>query len=282
MVELSAPGGRLLVELRSRETLTSWAITCLAERLVRRLHPQLEDYELALCFHDLRLLSLSDCHAHGAFDAVTAYLRRRTSNGGMGRPVFSHRSSDATASFAEKVGRASPIITAAWRTEQANAAGRVQVHWDEVQRKQALARQLRARLATERIEMHSAQSQRNAAPYASSPSQYTSVANDSQWYENQRLDAVLQSRCSTVASTEAALKAAEAAPEPVIQPLPADDASAYAVLCFMYMPPPLRSLANLSFVAQLAFAPCPLAQADSATLHLGGGCFDWVRHHAAC
>jgi hypothetical protein len=103
-------GGRLLVELRSRETLVAWAITCLVDRLVRRLHPLVGGFDMALQFGDLRHLSLADGLAHDALLAVCAYLRRRTGDGAMPRPAFSLRPNDATVELAQQLGAASKEI----------------------------------------------------------------------------------------------------------------------------------------------------------------------------
>jgi hypothetical protein len=161
MVTVAVPGGPLVIELRSRATLVTWAIACLVERLVRRLHPQLEKYEMALCFTDLWLLSLSDGLTHSALASVCAYLRLRTSNGEMRRPVFSHLPGDETERLAEEVGRASLTIKAAWKTETGHADRRRDVHWAEVQRKQALAQQLQDRLKQEMAELSDAQTKVN-------------------------------------------------------------------------------------------------------------------------
>lgn len=247
MVTFAVPGGTLVIELRSRATLVTWAIACLVERLVRRLHPQLEKYEMALCFTDLWLLSLSDGLAHSALASVCAYLRPRTSNGKMKRPVFSQLSGDETERLAEEVGHASLTIKAAWETETGHADRRRDVHWAEMLRKQALALQLRARLQQETAELCDAQAKlkHEFAPDAISPGKHTPDENNVQYGQNQRLVQVV-SRCQgKVSGTAAELEAAEQSPPQVIQVLPSNESSVYAVLCFMYMDKSLRSLANL-------------------------------------
>lgn len=111
MDEAGACGGRLHPVSRSRETLACWALACLADRAACALHPQLGRYHAALRFSDLRWLSLTDGLAHAALQAVCAYLRRRTADGALGRPVFSGRPEDATPLLAAEVGRDSAEIS---------------------------------------------------------------------------------------------------------------------------------------------------------------------------
>lgn len=141
--------GRPPPVVRSRETLACWALACLADRAACVLHPQLARYSVALRFTHLRWLSLTDGQAHAALQAVCGYLRCRSADGAMPLPVFSCRPGDATPRLAFEVAAASPELRAAWVAEQAAAAARAAAHWREVRRKQALASDLRVRVASE-------------------------------------------------------------------------------------------------------------------------------------
>jgi hypothetical protein len=270
--------GRLLVELRSRETLVAWAVTCLVDRLVRRLHPQVSEFDMALQFADLRHLSLADGLAHDALLAVCAYLRRRTGDGAMLRPAFSLRPNDATVELAHLLGDASKDIQAAWSAEQANAARRSDAHWAAVQKKQAQAAGLRVKLATQREERSTAVTALHRAPCGSNHLR-AQPAEKAAFLAHMRLSEALVACDARIAETEQALRAAEQAPRPVVQPLPSDEASALAVLFFLYMPPPLRSLAELSFCAQSALLPRPASKEDRERQKVGALKLDWITHH---
>lgn len=88
-----------------------------------------------------------------------------------------------------------------------------------------------------------------------------------------------------VEATKALLAAAEEAPPAVLQPLPAGEEDALAVLDFLSPPPALRVAARLSFAAQLALLPRPLTEADAAALAEAGAArthpVDWAAHHRA-
>lgn len=156
------PSGLLAVEQRSRAILASWAACCLVDAAARRLHPELEDFHLALDFQDLRHLSLGDGQSHEALQAVCGYLRSRMRDGTA--PVFSLRGGDATERLAMLVARSSEEVPVAWEAEQRHADARRDGHWAEVLRKQELARQLRIRLADERKAEEAARSAWQSAP----------------------------------------------------------------------------------------------------------------------
>jgi hypothetical protein len=273
-------GGRLLVELRSRETLACWAVACLAHRLACKAYPLLKDYRMALAYADLRHLSLSDGLAHEALQAVCAYLRSRTGDGSMRCPVFSLLPTDMTVDFASKMGRNSADITAAWAAEQKHAAGRRNAHWAEVQRKQELARRLRAELVDAKADLHEAEMAVARAP-SGSTGRHASAAERAQYYEYQDLLSVVTSCKSAVSSLKTQLKRALEAPEPVVQPLPSDADKALAALFFLYLPPALRTLSRLSFEAQAALLPRPLSKTDSEALRCSALRLEWSAHHAA-
>ena len=69
-----ASAGRLRVEIWSRETLTVWAIACLADCIVAKEFPDLKQFQMALDYRSLSVLSLSDGLSHDALAAVTLYV----------------------------------------------------------------------------------------------------------------------------------------------------------------------------------------------------------------
>jgi hypothetical protein len=121
-------------------------------------------YEMALNFRDLRVLSLSDGLAHDTLLAVTLYLRQRTSNGAMARPIFSLLGNDATEAFALTMALTSVVsktIQERWNAEKDYAQQRVDAHWKAVQEKQKEVARLRSRLTEEERHLQLAQRARS-------------------------------------------------------------------------------------------------------------------------
>ncbi|KAA8496592.1 hypothetical protein FVE85_0321 [Porphyridium purpureum] len=270
--ESAVPGGRLVVETRSRKTLVAWAIACLADSLACAMHPQLEMYETALEFKDLWALSFSDGLALEAMQAVTLYLRKRKSMAGSKNPIFSLRANDATSAFAKSVAETSPDILEAWQNEQIHASRRRDAHWAEVLRKQDVAKNLRAQLEHEKTCQSEARRNWDAVPFTYRPAPKTSAENDERWYLEKELRAEYQRLTQQVDRTRADLRRAEEPPNPVIQPVSAAMDSGLVVLFFMYMPEALRIIANLMFEAQHQLLPRSIP-GDSML-------FDWIDHHS--
>lgn len=266
-------GGRMLVVIHSRETLAAWAIACLVDRAACQAHPQLARYEMALDYADLRWLSLSDGQAHEALQAVTEYIRRRKSDASTAAPVFSMRSNDATPAFAESVSRESPSVMQDWADEQKHAGGRRDAHWAEVQRKQRLAKALRARLADE-TQVYNAASRAHQDAEPGSTGRYASQRERENYYAEQRLMERSNKHQRRVEATQRELQEAVKAPQHVTQPLPENESTALGILFFMRMPQPLRLLSDLVFTAQEALLPRLLSRAK-----VGDRRFDWVQHH---
>lgn len=97
--------GRLAVEQRSRQVLAVWAACCLADAASRRIHVQLDFFQMALDYRDLRHLALADGVALQALQIVCGYLRDRTADSAFAAPVFSLRPTDATMRFAAQARR---------------------------------------------------------------------------------------------------------------------------------------------------------------------------------
>ena len=272
-------GGRLLTELRSRETLACWTVACLADWLAGVDFPLLRKYHMALNFADLRHLSLSDGLALDALHAVCAYLRSRTNGGALERPLFSLLPRDKTVEFAAATAGKLDEIVKAWDVEQRHAAGRRDAHWAEVQKKRAQVETLRAQLKTAESAVADAKLNFDKAPhcalwpFASNPER---AAN--------RVRLALEQKLQACRATESDLKqklaAALTAPALVTQPLPSDHDRALAVLFFLYMPTVLRMLSQLSFEAQAALMPRPLRQDECKADGVDKMTWDWKRKHA--
>lgn len=122
--------------------------------------------------------------------------------------------------------------------EQAHAASRRDAHWDEVLRKQALARHLRVRLAAERAEEEDAHQAYLAAPSGYVLTRRVRISRNvgyNEEYPKEEIDkrtrqAALCSeyyaKMATADATASELKEAEKAPLGVVQPLPSGDADA--------------------------------------------------------
>ena len=224
-----AAAARGPAELRSRELLVVWAALCMADGAARAAHPALmKPYGVAVDWSELRHLLACDAAATAALRGCADYLRQHTV---LQRPLFSLRDGGAASfAFAQAFAAADSRMLGTWHEEQTAAQARQAAHWQEVQRKQRLAAQLRQQLA-----------QKKAAEEAAR--QAHSKAYAEHGYHSYECRAA-QSRLSTaqrqVSSTEGKLSAALQPPEPVIQPLPQGQQRALQWLFFLYMPPLFR------------------------------------------
>lgn len=221
-----------------------------------RQHPLLADYGVALSWHDLGHLVLSEKAAERAALACAAYLRRHSK---PSRQVFSLHDGrgSATWDLAQEFARGSSGLQTIWSNEKAAARDRKSRHWDEVTRKQRAAVVCRAELEVLKntrdvalSELNKAQSERDAYRYHSKE-----LNRQVQSYTD-RYNAVI----AKVTSKENELRGILAAPTPVFQPLPSEEASAYMWLFFLHMKtcaPHLQCLARISFLAQqVLLVPC--------------------------
>jgi hypothetical protein len=98
-----------------------------------------------------------------------------------------------------------------------------------VQKKQAQALGLRAKLVIEREERSAAVAALNAAPYGSNHLR-AQPAEKAAFMAHVRLNEAHVACEQRIAETEKQLRTAEQAPPPVVQPLPSEEPSALAVL----------------------------------------------------
>jgi hypothetical protein len=238
----------LKVEQRSRELLVVWVAYCMTFEATRTMYPLAAQYGVAPDFKDLQRLVLSDRAAADAALAVAEYLRQHQKSG---LDLFSLKDQGAaTFQFAEAFARGSWAMMDTWQQETYDAGQRVEKHWQEVQRKQRLAADLRSKLSTLRQEYSRLCSERDRLYVPHKPS-----------YEQSSVYSVAKNRATNkqneISSTESKLRAAEQAPAPVIQPLPKEERRALQWIFFLYMPPVLRCLSRGSFLAQQMLLPLP-------------------------
>ena len=261
----------LSVEMRSRELLVVWVAFCLVHASMGEDILENPKYGVALRGDDLRHLTLSDKLATDAALGVAAYLKKW----GRHRPggeVFSLRDNgSATFQMATEYSAGNAKLQGCLTRELRDAKARVDAHWAEVQRKQALARTLRASLANARAEVSRCKAEQEAAygSYLSCPWD----TNASRRHETAHSS--LSSAASKVLALERELQAAEQSPPAVIQPLPENTARAQCTLFFLHMPSHFRHLSRLSFLGQQLLLPMspvelPAVQVTGLTLSLHG------------
>lgn len=252
---------RMAVELRSREFLCVWVVYCLVHHSEKAAHPLLESYGVCLRWADLRHLVLRDRGAWEALLNVRSYLAQ---NEATSRPLFSLKTPLPTFAFAEAfaLNGPDPAMRETWEKEKADAKIREDKYWAEVRRKQELARQLRAEIATLEAEACRLETERAAAARARLlRTEYYLRGIKS--HEENVVESLLQSNNRQLRGKRQELDAAEKAPAPVYQPLPQDRRLAMRAIFFLAMPPDLATLSRLSFMAQQMLLPLFL-QRDAA------------------
>ncbi|GAX73071.1 hypothetical protein CEUSTIGMA_g524.t1 [Chlamydomonas eustigma] len=260
---LSTPAGgtTMRVEMLSREVLVVWVMYCLADAAARQLHgSSMERYGVSASWEDLRHLVLSDRQATDAALGVAQYLHAHTK---PGKELFSLANGGApTFQMAAEFASGDAMLTGIWKSEQTAADHRKAAHWAEVQRKQKLAAALRLELAVlishmgkscqlmgdAQQELHA---QRALYSYKESYMWSSQQAAYNKAYQNH------QNARHQVSSKEAEVRSAEAAPPPVMQPVPKEKNKALSWLFFYHMPKAFRILSRFSFMSQQMLLPPP-------------------------
>jgi hypothetical protein len=254
--------GNLKAELRSRELLSTWIVFCITHSAAKKLHPMIEDYDVALQWSDLRHLYLGSSVATAAVLAVAAYLKQYSGRGGI---IFSLQDQRNTLIFGRCFSTEDPAIQVVWAKEKIEAANREANHWTEVKKKQNLAKELRlevikinSTLAHLSSTKQTQQSERDARKVAD--------AIYGTKYPNDLKDKMLQSKIQStqdkitaengnLTRTKSSLVTAETPPRLLSQPLPREFPEAMTVLFFLHMPSALGILSRLSVVAQQTLIP---------------------------
>ena len=233
--------------MRSIELLLVWVGYCMAFNAVSGAHATIMNgFGVALRFSDLRHLLLQDSAHIKVMKRVAKFLRRHRVDG---MDIFSTRSeqkwNSPTFLLGARFGKTH--LNEIWQKESKDAADRVAKHWNEVLRKQALAKRLRIELKG--LEMRLAEAREEAA------------SNDRKYRYNdwRAVDAreALDEIEALVNSKQNEIKKAEEAPPPVVQPLPNNEDKALKVLFFLYMSKEFQHLSRLSFTAQQLLVPSP-------------------------
>jgi hypothetical protein len=174
--------------------------------------------------------------------------------GDAGKELFSCRGSlDATFKLAEGVAEKDASIMQFWTEEQVAAEARVAAHWAEVQRKQALAKQLRVQvtavqstLADKESQMRAAETERSNCPrytyehgYCETTAEYRAADK-----KVRACDASVQSARASLLAVQKQLADAEQAPTPVVQPLPSSRPLALQWLFFLLAQAPSTARAG--------------------------------------
>jgi hypothetical protein len=216
--------------------LQAWCAYCLMHEAAGREHSILLGYGVALDWEDLRYLVLKDRAAADAALAVAAYLRHESKPGSA---VFCLRRGLAgTWSLAESFGARSPELLRIWSEEQKAAAARKAGHWQEVLRKQKQAASYRKELKRLEDEVANIQTELDTADT---------------WIQVQSARDRLNDREMKQDSARKALATALKSPQPVEQPLPAQQGLALRWLFFLHMckvAPHLWHLSRASFLSQ--------------------------------
>lgn len=127
-------------ELLSAAVLVAHVAFCLTHAAAAWEHPELNDYGVPLCSSNIEHLVLSNRLALDAAMRVCEYLSKHTKSG---YEVFTTRKPRVTAALTAKIGSACEEMVRVLDKEREAAKGRIDGHWEEVKRKQALAARYR-------------------------------------------------------------------------------------------------------------------------------------------
>lgn len=198
---------------------------------------------------------------------------------GTNRPIFNLIDEKSTFDMGRRVANASTDMVIVWEQEKKDASSRIEGHWNEVLRKQKLAKELRAEIAdlgvkraeanrklvNEKSELakHVRKLHDRNRRYASSSviNAYDAHGHSTCERSVNSLTSTVNSLVSQLNSKNSALQSALKAPLPVLQPLPQDKNNAMPIIFFLYMPPIFQLLSRFSFAAQQLRLPHPWAAA---------------------
>ena len=258
---------------------------CIIHSNAVHLHKsEMNGFGVPLDANDLSRLVLSDPSEWDVVKHVSVYLAQYGSH----KPVFSLKDEKSTFDLGRRVANASPDLVNIWKEEEEAAKCRVNGHWNEVVRKQELARKLRNEIAD--LEVSRAENYRKLATAeaelavhdqklsrrnASNASSYDISAYDYGSHSICKssvnsLRSTVNNLDSRLSSKNSSLKSALKSPSPVFQPLPQAKEKAMPIIFFLYMPSVFQLLARFSFTAQ----QLRLAEPDSWNTVWGGseGC----------
>ncbi|EJK67911.1 hypothetical protein THAOC_10982 [Thalassiosira oceanica] len=256
--------------LKSRELLVVWTAFCVLHSNATRLHSAvMKGFGVPLHFEDLGHLVLPTKAEGDVVLAVASYLK----NVGTDSPIFSLKSEESTFELGRRFADQSSELISIWKQEVDDANSRVQGHWEEVQRKQQLAAQLRNDIANLEVELanlqgllvpkqhelaeHGNKERRANAHHASSYAvrSYDSVAHSVCRGEVNRLASQESSLENQLSTKKSQLEAALRAPAPVLQPLPEKQCNAMPIIFFLYMPKLFKQMSYYCLLSQQLLFP---------------------------
>ncbi len=258
----------LLNRMRCVELLMVWLGYCIVFNTCSLSHPdEMTDFGVALHYQDLQVLLLQDKIHLTQVKKVANFLQSRHK---PGNDLFSTREeqnwSSPTFEFAARYARRN--FHSIWLEEKNDADQRVEKHWNEVVRKQNLARQLRSELRSleDDLEM-----------------EWCKTNYDRSESKINRLEQKIRSKKNEI-------EIAEKAPSPILQPLPCDKDRALKIIFFLFIPKKFKHLCRLTFIAQQLLVPrpwvCDCGGADGVekvnildTISVVKKCHDWISHY---
>lgn len=244
-------GHVLLNSIRCVELLLVWLGYCLVYKSVSfHYTEEIRGFGVALRFDDLKYLVLHDSSQLKILERVAIFLKQNyIEEMGLFSMQKEQNWDSPTLCFGQRY--ANKHLLSIHENEIENANHRIEKHWQEVVRKQNLAKTLRRELSNLEIELSNeittrddlasglTRRERNQDPA------YREVCRDVNRAQNR------------VNNKKEEIKAAEKAPPPVLQPLPEDRSKALKVLFFLYMPTEMEILSRLTFTAQQLLIPRP-------------------------
>ncbi|GFH58370.1 hypothetical protein CTEN210_14846 [Chaetoceros tenuissimus] len=269
------------VQFRSIELLATWLVYCVIFNGVRGHYPtvMLREFGVALRYQDLRHLVLQN-EKHGkVLLKIVSFLKR---NYRKDAEIFSIRKDQNWSSATFKMGTiyANKFLKLIYKKEKDLADSRVGRHWEEVQKKQKLSKQLRSELEnlqknlenenyewnTALTECHKARNEWKNSHCSCSTwyyDKFCSICEDpyNTMKNAERISDAKKAKRertkSEMSSKQNEIDKVESPPDPVIQPLPQDEYRSMAVLFFLHMPEEFAILANISFISQQLLVPKP-------------------------
>ena len=242
----SQQNSEILNRVRCVELLLVWVSYCAVFNAMIHVHDDMKGFGVALKYKDLKHLLLHDTTHLIVLERVARFLNAHTVDD---KDLFSTKEEEenwTSPTFEMGEMYAKRHFESIWLKEKKDADHRTKKHWEEVVRKQDLARKLRRELG---------QLESDLSYELPKMNDY-----DSHGYRTSRgkraQEAVDHLR-SRISSKETEITEAEKAPPAIIQPIPKCKHKARKVIFFLYMPNEFQYLSHLTFTAQQLLVPKP-------------------------
>lgn len=236
-------------ELLSKEVLVVWIAFCHVHHSVKKSHPLVREYSVALQPDDLKFLVLSKKESVDAAREVIKYLRENSKGHG---PIFSgHSDEDMTLNLALRFGNACTEITETWDLERQAMSGRESDRWKVIQRKKQKLKELDEILRHLETELLKVSQQRQTLHEQWESYRY--LRRKDKALEDKEIEEDCLSR--RVDEMKSRIKLEERAPSPIFQPCPSQRNLAIPVIFFLTMPDDLSIFSRLSFLSKQLLLP---------------------------